>query len=273
MTVIGKQLKRAVMQTLGKSMPAPGVSVPPYPISIAAEISYSTDIPAGNGVESFDAPGALSINRARMDCLSSLKLQLGGKRVLDVGCGVGHLAQFFVQEGCRVTCLDARPENIERLKTLYPNLEARVFDLERDSIADVGTFEIVFAFGLLYHLENPFRALRNLGNSASELLLIETVVSDHQLPIVVMCEEPTAYNQAVENVGCRPTPSFVALALRSAGFPYVYAPAGVPDHPDFRFEWRNDLSDSRDGHLLRCLFVASRRPLRNPNLISLLAKS
>jgi SAM-dependent methyltransferase len=227
---------------------------------------------AGNGVESFDAPDAVSINRGRIDCLSSLKLNLRGKSVLDVGCGVGHLARFFVQQGCEVSCVDARPENIERLKSLYPDLQARVFDLERDGAAGLGTHDIVFAFGLLYHLENPFRALRTLSAAARELLLLETVVSDHPLPLVVMCEEPTAFNQAVENIGCRPTPSFVALALRSSGFPNVYAPRVLPHHADFQVEWKSDLTDSRDGHLLRGLFIASRHPLNNPNLVALLAR-
>jgi SAM-dependent methyltransferase len=273
MTAIGKHLRRAVMQTLGKPKSLATASATPYPISISAEVSYSAQVRAGNGVESFDAPGAISINRARINCLANLNLPLRGKRVLDVGCGVGHLAQFFVQQGCDVSCLDARQENIDRLKALYPELKARVFDVEKDSFAGLGSFEIVFAFGLLYHLENPFRAMRNLGAAATELLLIETVVSDHDRPLVVMSEEPTAYNQAVENIGCRPTPSFVALALRSAGFPYIYAPRVVPDHADFRFDWQNDLSDTRDGHLLRCLFIASRRPQANPNLIALLANS
>jgi len=40
----------------------------------------------------FDAPEALAINGARMSHLESLGLPLAGKRVLDAGCGVGHLA-------------------------------------------------------------------------------------------------------------------------------------------------------------------------------------
>jgi SAM-dependent methyltransferase len=261
------------MQSIGKPKPESNGPALSYPISVGAEPLFSSDIPAGNGVESFDTPGAVSINKARLDCLATLQLPLRGKRVLDVGCGVGHLAQFFVRHGCDVSCVDARPENIARLKTLYPGLKAQVFDLERDSSTVLGSFEIVLAFGLLYHLENPFRALRTLSAAAQELLLIETVVSDHSLPAVVMCEEPTAFNQAVENIGCRPTPSFVALALRSSGFPYVYAPRVVPDHPDFHVDWKNDLADAREGHLLRCLFVASRLPMANPNLTALLAKS
>jgi 2-polyprenyl-3-methyl-5-hydroxy-6-metoxy-1,4-benzoquinol methylase len=242
----------------------------PYPISISPEPLYSAEVPAGGGVENFDTAGALEINRARLECLSSLQLPLEGKRVLDVGCGVGHLAQFFVRQGCDVLCLDARNENLARLNALYPNLKAQVFDIEKDSITDLGTFDVVFAFGLLYHLENPFRALRNLSTLCRELLLIETMVSDHHLPLVVMTEETSAYSQAVANIGCRPTPSFVALALRNAGISFVYAPRIQPNHPDYGFVWKNDLNDSRDGHLLRCVFIGSRRSLSNPNLVPLL---
>jgi hypothetical protein len=58
--------------------------------------------------------------------------------------------------------------------------------------------------------------------------------------------------------------------LRAAGFEHVYAPATPADHPDFRFAWRNDLASARGGHLLRCLFVASRRPIELPTLVPLL---
>jgi hypothetical protein len=102
-----------------------------------------------------------------------------------------------------------------------------------------------------------------------DLLLVETMVSDHHLPVVRMTEETLAYSQALRSVGCRPSPSFVALALRCAGFRYVYAPATRPDHPDYRFTWNDDLSDSRDGHLLRCVFVASRSQLSSASLVAL----
>jgi SAM-dependent methyltransferase len=251
----------------------PDASSLPYPVSISAEPKYSPVAPADGGVESFDTPEAVSINRARLDTLASLQLPLNGKKVLDVGCGVGHLAQFFVKEQCEVLSVDARKENIERLKVLYPHLKGQVFNLEKDSFSNLGVFDIVFAFGALYHLENPFRALRDLCGACEELLLIETMVSDHYLPLNLMSEETASFNQAIHNIGSRPTPSFVILALRAAGFTHVYTPRVPPDHPDFRFDWRNDLCDSRDGHLLRCMFIASRQPIVNPHLISLLESS
>lgn len=261
------------MQTLGKQQVVPSASSLPYPIAISAEPKYSPVVPVDGGVQSFDTPEAVSINRARLDTLGSLQLPIKGKKVLDVGCGIGHLAQFFVKEKCQVLSVDARSENIERLKVLYPHLKAQVFNLEEDSFSDLGTFDIVFAFGALYHLENPFRALRNLSEICEELLLIETMICDHYLPLTLMCEETSSFNQAIHNIGTRPTPSFVVLALRAAGFAHVYAPRVPPDHPDFQFDWKNDLCDSRDGHLLRCMFIASRRPIINSNLIPLLQKS
>jgi len=60
------------------------------------------------------------------------------------------------------------------------------------------------------------------------------------------------------------------MALNRVGFPCIYAPREPPQHPDFRFEWRNDLSIARGGRNLRCIFVASRHRLDNPQLVPLL---
>jgi SAM-dependent methyltransferase len=241
----------------------------PYPISVGPNPLYGASVPQGGGVENFDTPGAAELNRARLTHLASLNLPLRARTVLDVGCGVGHLAQFFVQQQCQVLSVDARSENISRLRELYPTLAAKVFDLELDPLSELGRFELVFAYGLLYHLENPFRALIRLGSICEDLLLLETMVLDHHLPLVRMADETLAYSQALRNVGCRPTPSFIAIALRSAGFRHIYAPKSPPDHPDYHFSWKDDLSDTRDGHLLRCVFIASRCPVENSTLISL----
>jgi hypothetical protein len=55
------------------------------------------------------------------------------------------------------------------------------------------------------------------------------------------------------------------------GFPGGDAPKTRPAYEDFQFEWRNDRSCSRDGHPIRCVFVASRTPLDNPQLVDLLS--
>jgi hypothetical protein len=88
--------------------------------------------------------------------------------------------------------------------------------------------------------------------------------------LMLIADETKTVNQALGGIGCRPSPSFVALALNRIGFRYIYSPIIVPDHPDLRFEWRDSMESSRDGHNLRCVFVATRRALASVVLNSLL---
>ena len=133
-----------------------------------------------------------------------------------------------------------------------------------------GTFDIVFAYGLLYHLENPIAALRNMASVCGGLLLLETMVCDHVLPVLRVEDESDAFDEALKGVGCRPSPSYVVLALNRIGFPFIYAPKKPPRHKDFQFMWKNNLDWWREGHPLRCIFVASKDELRNPHLTDLL---
>jgi hypothetical protein len=109
-----------------------------------------------------------------------------------------------------------------------------------------------------------------MASVCDDLLLLETIICDHEMALVRVEDESTDVNQALGGIAGRPTPHYVVLALNRVGFPFVYAPVISPEHEDFRFEWLNNLDCSRDGHNLRCIFVASRTELKNPALISLL---
>ncbi len=249
---------------------APLPSQLPYPVEIRRRTYKDEGIRRHGGLEVFDAPNALAINQARMANLEGMRLSLAGKRVLDVGCGVGHLGAKLAEMGASVVCVDGRESNIASLRTRYPHLEAQVGNVETDPLARFGRFPIVFCYGLLYHLENPLQSLRNLESVCEDMLLLETIICDHRLALVRTEDESTDVNQALGGIAGRPTPHYVVLALNRIGFPYVYAPATPPEHEDFRFEWRNNLDTARDGHNLRCIFVASRTKLENPALVSLL---
>lgn len=242
----------------------------PHPAVVHRRWPQGETLPRGGGPETFDRADYFEINEARMSHLASLGLSLQGKRVLDVGCGVGHLAQFLVQTGCEVVCVDARKENIERLQSRYPDLEAHVANVESCELSRFGSFDVVFCYGLLYHLENPLIAFRNLASVCNDLLLLETMVCDNDRPVVIIEDESAAFSQSLGGLGSRPSPSYVVLALNRVGFGFVYAPRMPPTHQDFVFEWRNDLSSSRDGHPLRCIFAASWTELQSSRFVSLL---
>lgn len=268
MSLLEKIMGRRDGKANGKP-PAPLLEQLPYPVQVKRRRYEDEYVRKRGGVQVFDTPEALRLNAARIAHLESLGLPLKGKRALDLGCGVGHLAIRLQQMGCSMVCVDGREQNIASLKERYPQLEAHVGDVEQD-LSRFGRFDIVFSYGLLYHLENPLKSIRNMAAVCEDLLLLETMVSDHTLPLVRIEDESTDFNQAMAGLAGRPTPHYVVLGLNRAGFEHVYAPVTPPEHEDFRFEWKDDLACVRDGHPLRCVFVASRTELKNPRLVSLL---
>jgi hypothetical protein len=108
-----------------------------------------------------------------------------------------------------------------------------------------------------------------MANMCKEILLLETVICDSSLPLMLLKQESLSADQAMEGLACRPSPKFVVTALRHVGFNYVYSTKTAPDHPDFHFKWKNNMDSMRNGHNLRCIFIASRKRLDNDKLIQL----
>ena len=266
-----KITNRIRMLVLGRdySLRRPRLGSMPYPVRVSRR-GVPAATPADVNATVFDVQEAKAFNQARLDHLDTMGLSLSGKRVLDVGCGVGHLARFFLDRECEVVCVDAREENVAAAKELHPGLEAHALDVQAESLSSYGTFDIVLCYGLLYHLENPIGALRNIASVCTETLLLSTQVCDHHLPVMRIEDESSARNQAIQGIGHRPSPSYVVLALNRVGFDHIYAPKQLPDHEDYRFEWKSDLGWRRRGRNLRCIFIASREALQNPQLVELL---
>jgi SAM-dependent methyltransferase len=226
--------------------------------------------PQGGGVESFDIDAALELNEARLAHLASLELPIDGRRVLEVGAGVGRLTGFFIDRGSSVLVTEARSENVAELRRRLPTVDVAEADVE-ESLEDLGRFDLVFCYGVLYHLESPLRALRNMAAVCDDLLLIETMVCDSHLPVLRLEDETKSVNQALRGLAHRPSPSYLALALNRVGFDNVYAATDPPDHPDYCFSWIDNMDTARDGALLRGVFIASRTPRRQRGLTSLLS--
>ena len=86
--------------------------------------------------------------------------ECGPRRVLEVGCGRGELAQRLVRYlGAEVTAVDTSPRMVEL--TRARGVDAVVADAEALPFAD-GTFDAVVAAWMLYHVQNLDRAVAEL---------------------------------------------------------------------------------------------------------------
>jgi len=215
----------------------------------------------------FDLPAYQRITESRLEHLRSLRLPFAGKSVIDVGSGIGRLAEFFDEQGCRTHCVDGREENITRLKELYPNRTASVADLETDDVLALGQFDTVFCYGLLYHVIDVFGAVRRLGRLCREFAIIETCVSPVRDHVLFLAPEKSSNpSQALRTYGSRPSPQFVTTCLRQAGFTHLYAPKTLPDHEQFQWSFMN-VGKWDQNTLMRDIFIAAYEPMSNPNLV------
>jgi SAM-dependent methyltransferase len=216
-----------------------------------------------DAVDEFHSPHYLRHNQRRQEHLASLGLPLAGRSVIEVGAGIGDHTSFFLDRGCQVLTTEGRPEHLRVLRERFPQLDARLLDLDNPDPEFATQAEIVYCYGTLYHLERPAEALAFLGRLALELLLLETCVSpDNEERVNPVREEIRNPSQALGGRGCRPTRPWLWAQL-SKLFPYVYATTTQPWHEEFPLEWSFEAQPDR---LTRAVFVASRRPLDSPSL-------
>ncbi|MGH2568974.1 MAG: class I SAM-dependent methyltransferase [Bacteroidota bacterium] len=88
---------------------------------------------------------------------------LEGKKVLEVGCGVGYDAYDFCSHGARYVGIDITPENVERCRNHleYFGLEPMVIvgDAEFLPCSD-GSVDVVFSNGVLHHTPDIGKSFR-----------------------------------------------------------------------------------------------------------------
>jgi 2-polyprenyl-6-hydroxyphenyl methylase/3-demethylubiquinone-9 3-methyltransferase len=98
------------------------------------------------------------INPLRLDYIDGIA-GLRGKRVLDVGCGGGILAEAMAARGARVTGIDLadKPLKVAQLHLLESGLEVeyRLIAPETLALEAAGSFDVVTCMELLEHVPEP----------------------------------------------------------------------------------------------------------------------
>lgn len=179
------------------------------------------------------------INKARRDFLANFLPGLiessSLNNALDVGCGYGFFSRYLRSLDLKVTAIDVRPENITEASKINRNIEFRVYDIENTTVLSLGNFDLVLCFGILYHLENPFRAMRNLFFLTKKVLLVETMTAPFISQIAVLCEEEKSSDQSLHYMALIPSESCFVKMLYKVGFTRVYKVLHLPEHKDFRY--------------------------------------
>lgn len=96
-----------------------------------------------------------------------------GERILDIGCGTGHLSAQIAATGAEVTGIDLSPDMIARARTAHPAIHFEVADARKLNYES--DFDAVFSNATLHWISDPesagvsiSRALRRGGRFVAE---------------------------------------------------------------------------------------------------------
>jgi SAM-dependent methyltransferase len=104
-------------------------------------------------------------------------------RCLDIACHEGYFSLMLGEKGCReVIGIDAREEHIKNanlLKDFYGlhNVIFQQKNLYELHANELGKFDIVLLFGILYHIPDILGVLRIIRSLTKELCIIETQIA------------------------------------------------------------------------------------------------
>jgi len=93
-----------------------------------------------------------------------------GKRVLEIGCGLGTDTMNFARAGARVTAIDlsGRSLDLARQRAKVFGLEDRIEFVEADaeqlsSTVTPTAYDLVYSFGVIHHTPHPARVLEEIA--------------------------------------------------------------------------------------------------------------
>lgn len=150
----------------------------PYDLSTAPPGEHTAELHDDARVENLVA-------HAFPPLLDVLGGSFDGLAVLDAACNSGGFSVEAARRGAeRVLGFDVVDRYVEQADFVkealeLENVEFRKLDLYEVDPGEIGTFDVTFCFGLLYHLENPVLGMRKLAAVTRRVMVVDTnILSD-----------------------------------------------------------------------------------------------
>lgn len=91
---------------------------------------------------------------------------LRGKRVLEIGCGLGSHSQLLAEAGCRLTSIDLTPRAVAltRRRLQIRDLPADVREMDAEQMEfDDAEFDFIWSWGVIHHSAHTDRIVRQVA--------------------------------------------------------------------------------------------------------------
>ena len=124
-----------------------------------------------------------------------------GKKVLEVGCGIGTDATNFARAGAELTAVELSGESLELCQRRFEvfGLKARFYQANVEELSTVvprEQYDLVYSFGVIHHTPNPRRAIEELmkyvGPTSELRLMLYAKISWKNFLVALERVEPEA---------------------------------------------------------------------------------
>lgn len=90
---------------------------------------------------------------------------IAGKRVLEIGCGMGFHSEILARAGAKLTSIDLSATSVKATKTRFElkGLDAEIREMDAESLAlPSGEFDLVWSWGVIHHSARTGRIVREI---------------------------------------------------------------------------------------------------------------
>jgi len=182
-------------------------------------------------------------------------IEFQGKKVLELGSGIGSIGSILCDLGADVIGLEGRKTNCNIAKLRFRNLKNyRIVqcDLEQD-FCHFGEFDLIVNFGLVEVIQN-FEQLLSCCMDMSDYTILETLVCDsidpHMVGFVDMCSDEHC-DWPLSGKSPRPSPAYIERLFLERGFE-VHRHFDSDLNTDIHvYDWQHDNNGTTHGGLRR----------------------
>lgn len=159
-----------------------------------------------------------------------------GKRVLELGCGHGHVSKMLKNWGAEVLPTDGREWCVEATKYFWPDLDVRLLDQTKPY--NLGRFDLVIHWGISYHLPPEHWEYDLMyASSHADTMCYESEVVDSADPNYAQRYEDKGLDKSLTDVGTRLSAASIERCLRDIGCSFRRYDDKDLDNASTRYSW------------------------------------
>jgi len=149
-----------------------------------------------------------------------------GKRVLEIGCGIGTDAINFSRAGADYVGVELSPESLKLAMARFKvfGLQGQLFEADAESLSESeipdGPYDLVYSFGVLHHTPNTARAIQQLSTFMGQKSVLKIMMYARNSWKSMLIEEGLDQPEAQDNcpIARTYTPSQISELLEEGGF-------------------------------------------------------